>query len=171
MSRAGEYLEEFNERPFEHRVIIVLLVAFLVSFALVILVSIMESLWLRRPETNIKQLSAPLSVKKAAPKPEVHPIDLLPQDISGAKTKMRQRMPGASSYAGEAIYTPADEFEFIRNPFSVYVNVTYYLSGRTAADVIDQRLSKNAINPTEVAIGRQKALAGLNQKKDTYTIG
>jgi hypothetical protein len=167
--RLIEQIEDFGDRPIEERVVITLAALFLLTLIFAIVIAILESFWLKPPVSNKPARPGPLA-EKAMKAPNIPPLIVLPTQVMGVETKIRHTVPG-KSYAAEAIYRTEDEYELIRNPFTVYAIVTYFSSEQEAMASVLQRLQENGSKRERAKIGGHSAFANLNSTGDTYFIG
>lgn len=161
--------KQVSELPFKQRLVVVLFSIFVVTQTTAVLSSALELVLSDRPP-RARQLSESTQKKRAISKPKLHPLEILPADVVGATTKMRQSMPGSREYAAEAIYVPLSEDEAIRNPFSIYISVSFDPAG-DLGKTLKKRLDRKGIKPEKIDIGRHTALAGQVPGKARYFVG
>jgi hypothetical protein len=165
------FVESFRALPFERQMVRVMLVLMALSLTVAVSVSLIELISLHRTSKSVQTAGAPEESKAAPLKVEIHPIQILPSRVERVETVARQSLPGAATYAAEAIYAPEDEAMMTSNPFTVYVGVTYYSSAQLASQAVDLRAASSGGKIEPVTIGNARAQSSLAPDGYSYFIG
>lgn len=133
-------------------------------FLLLAVFAILNERAVLKAQNPQKTASAPAK-KPVAIKLKKHPLDYLPKEIDGYKTKMRQKFPEDRDIAAEAIYQPEDEQLSFATPVNAYVKVTFFGDERAALRDLNKRMKNYpvaaSINPLD--FGNTDVQAGYSE--------
>jgi hypothetical protein len=109
--------------------------------------------------------------RQVVSKPAVHPIKLLPREITDASTRALQKVPGFRDYMAEAIYEPLSEELTRVTPVNTYVRVVYHSNSQMASKAIKKIIKERYRDKQgHILIGDQVALAGYEAERGAYLI-
>ena len=166
-----EPLGAAEEWTIDKKIIAGALAVVLLSFAGCAASSFVEIANLRSQEAAIIVSWKPAETIKVALNPSIHPTKLLPEKVEGYEVRALQPVPGAKSYAAEAIYSPTNEEAQIKLPRNVYVNITYHSTPKKAEAGLESWYKSYPKNQGSIDEQGLKAKDGLNLEESSYLIG
>lgn len=164
--------ESGYEVSWERRIILLALILALVSFAGCVTLSVLEIV--SSPQIPRFSPKKPQTASQVQPTitPGIHPLVLLPDEISGFALNARHAVPGYETYMAEAIYQPQQEELSRVVSLNAYAKITYFERAWDAEKAIQENLTERYPEEHKVIdLNGQQAFSGLEQTKKSFFIG